>query len=289
MGRYAPPHPALPPLTVTRSDPDAVALSATSAIAHGSAALDAVSDVAVRYEGQWSFGMDLIQPDLVDGGYRGASEERLLLREQLSAQAYTGPKGRKHVVRRAAPHAQGSVAVWRNGVPDATSDGRAAAALVADNYALFLLGPMLLLRGWAAGRTLVMERAPPERLVLDGAEYYCDCVRVSVVPGMGLSGADRLQLFIDRGERLMRRVRFTLEGLTSTQGAVAQVDTFDHLMMGGVRWPTRFHEQLQRPADKSVHDWRMTGLDLNRGMTAAELSGPALGGAAAEPARPLAG
>ena len=104
---------------------------------------------------------------------------------------------------------------------------------------------------------------------------------------MGLSAGDRMQLFIDRGEHLMRRVRFTLDGLASTQGAVAQVDTSDHVAIGGVRWPTRFHEQLQRPVDKSVHDWRMTGLDLNRGMTEAALDGPTLGGAAAMPARML--
>ena len=265
-----------------------MALLPNSAAAHGACTLNAVSDIAVRYEGHWSFGMNAIQPDLVDSDYRGSSEERLLLRGQLSVQAYTGPKGRKQVVRRTASQVEGSVAVSKDGVPDTNPDRRAAAALVSDNCALFLLGPMLLLRHWAADRTLLMEVVAPEWIALDGVEHDCDCVRVSVVPAW-VVGRRPAQLFIDRENRLMPRVRFTLEGLASTQGAVAQVDTFDHLTLGGVRWPTRFHEQLQRPADKSVHDCRLTGLDLNRGIGVAELDGPTLRGAAAMPASKLAG
>ena len=71
----------------------------------------------------------------------------------------------------------------------------------------------------------------------------------------------------------MRRVRFTLGGLESTRGAVAEVDTFDRITLLGVRWPTRFHERLLRPLPLHVHDWRLRGLDLNRGLKSADISG----------------
>ena len=69
--------------------------------------------------------------------------------------------------------------------------------------------------------------------------------------------------------------------------AVAEVDTFDHAALHGVRWPTRFHERLLRPLPLTVHDWRLTGLDVNRGLEIAEVDGAAFAGKAAAPAAPL--
>ena len=91
-----------------------------------------------------------------------------------------------------------------------------------------------------------------------------------------------------RWHRLMRRVRFSLDGLTSTQGAIAEVETFDHVSLHGVRWPTRFYERLLRPLPLPVHDWRLTGLDVNRGMVAADVAAAAFVGRAAAPAKTLA-
>ena len=96
-----------------------------------------------------------------------------------------------------------------------------------------------------------------------------------------------MALFIDGDERLMRRVRFTLNGLDSTQGAVAEVDCWDHRTIQGVRWPSRFHERLLRPLPLPVHDWALEGLDLNRGLTPADISGAELSPAAAAPAAAL--
>lgn len=134
---------------------------------------------------------------------------------------------------------------------------------------------------------MVMERAGVEYIMLDGRAHECDVLRVRMAPGLGFSGSDRLALFIDRAERLMRRVRFSLDGLDSTRGAVAEVDTFDHAALHGVRWPTRFHERLLRPLPLTVHDWRLTGLDVNRGLGRAEVSGPAFEGRAAAAAAGL--
>ena len=78
--------------------------------------------------------------------------------------------------------------------------------------------------------------------MVDGRRHGCDVLRVRIAPGLGFSESDRLALFIDREEGLMRRVRFTLNGLDSTRGAVAEVDASGHVALRVVRWPTRFHE-----------------------------------------------
>ena len=116
------------------------------------------------------------------------------------------------------------------------------------------VGPALL-SGRGAGRALVMELAAPERIAVFGRATDCDVLRLRLTPGLGLSPADDADIYIARDDRLMRRVRFTLNGLDATQGAVAEVDTADHIRRHGVAWPTRFHERLIRPAPIPVHDW----------------------------------
>lgn len=278
----------MPPLDMGQMGPEADALLARSAAAHGLQALPGIHDISLRYEGEWPGLIDRLQPTLVDKGFRGGSEERLLLRDCLVAQAHTGPQGRKQVVRRADPAGMGQVRVWFNGEEAADPERRAAAALVADGYGLFLLGPMQLARLRAAGRPLRLAMAGRERVTLDGAIHDCDVLRARVAPGLGFSEAEELALFIDRQDGLTRRIRFSLNGLESTRGAIAEVDLFDHVPRHGLRWPTRFHEHLLRPFPLPVHDWRLTGLEVNRGMTAEELSGPVFLGRAAAPGAPLA-
>ncbi len=272
----------LPPLTAGATSAEAQALLDASAAAHGLAAFQGLRDVSVAYAGEWRGLVDRLQPELVDAGFRGGSEERLLLGSGLIAQSHTGPAGRKQVVRRPGVGAD-SVRVWFNDAESSDPNRRAAAALVTDGYALFLLGPLRLV-----GRAgLLMERLPAETIETADGRFLCDALRMRAAPGLGLAPADDLVLFIDVGTRLMRRVRFTLEGLESTQNAVAEVDVAGHVPRAGVQWPTRFHERLLRPLPIAVHDWRMTGLDLDRGMDEAELVGPSLVGRAAGPATPL--
>ena len=266
---------------------DAQALLAASAAAHGSAALATVQDISVRYAGHWRGLVGTLVPVLADEGFRGGSEERLLLRDRIAAQAYTGPSGRKDVVRQTTAGGQGTVRVWYNGEQTRDAEQRDAAALVADGYSLFLLGPMLLAGQWAADRASILELGSPERITVGGQAYDCDVIRARITPGIGLSDSDDLALFIDRPERLMRRVRFTLNGLDATKGAVADVDAWGHVAVQGVRWPTRFHEQLLRPLPLPVHDWQMEGLDLNRGLTQADVDGDRLSFRAATPAASL--
>ncbi len=277
----------LPPLQGGGASSEAQALLAASAAAHGLPALASVHDISVRYAGHWRGLVGILVPVLVDSGFRGTSEERLLLPDRLMAQSYTGPSGHKEVVRRTAADSQGEVRAWFNGQDSHDEAQRDAAALVADGYSLFLLGPMLLAGQWGADRSLTMQLSTPETITVGGQEYACDVLRVDMAPGIGLSGGDELALFIDRGERLMRRVRFTLNGLGVTQGAVAEVDTWAHVTLQGVRWPTRFHEHLRRPLSIPVHDWQMEGLDLNRGLLPADLTSPVLAGRALRPADAL--
>ena len=280
----------LPPLTAASTSPDAQALLDQAAAAHGMAALAAIRDISLSYAGAWHALVNRLQPDLVDAGFRGRSEERLLLRDPagvLVAQSYTGPNGSKYVVRQMASGGPGSVRVYYNGAPEHDSGKLAAAALVADGYSLFLLGPMLLAGPWAADRNMVMQVAPPEPVEQDGQRHDCDVLKVRLSPGLGLSESDELALFIDRDARLMRKIRFTLNGLDATRGAIAEVDTLGHFALHGVRWPARFHEALLRPLPLAVHDWRMTGLDVDRGLTQAELGGPAFSGRATAAAAPL--
>jgi hypothetical protein len=278
---------ALPEITVSATTPEAQAMLEASAAAHGLASFQAVADLSVSYAGEWPPLIDRLQPALVDRGFRARSEERLLLREGLVAQSHAGPAGRKQVIRQSVPGAQGNVRVWFNGEEAHDEERRAAAALVADGYALFLLGPMLLVGGRANSRTSAVERAGVERISVDGRRWTCDILQARVTPGLGFSSSERLALWVDREEGLMRRLRFSLEGLASTRGAVAEVDASDHIMRYGVRWPTRFHERLLRPFPLPVHDWRLTGLDLNRGLQRDDLDGPAFRGQAIRPAAAL--
>jgi hypothetical protein len=264
------------PLTVQPTDAPGASSGAQrlmeSAQAHGLDAYRQLRDINVGYDGQWRPLIDRIQPVVVDKGFRGSSQERLLPAAGVVAQAYTGPSGRKHVVWSRGP---GDVGVWFNGTPSTDAGPLAAAALVADCYGLFLLGPL-----WLASRGQGAQLDGTQRV--DGR--LCDVVQVWLRPGFGRAALDRVTAYIDRADGTTRRVRFTLEGYANTQGAVAEVDTFDHERRFGVLWPRRSYERVVHPLRLPAHDWHLTGLDVNRGYGIEALRGPIFTGAAATPA-----
>ncbi len=271
----------LPLIAAPPADGNARRRLAESAEAHGLAAYRQLNDINISYDGQWRPLINRVQPEIVDAGFRGRSQERLMPKLGLTAQAYTGASGSKAVVWRRLPGAAGAagdVAVWFNGVRNTNDAADRAAALVAEGYNLFLLGPL-----WLADRELPLRLAGTE--TVDGRS--CDVLEAWLSPGLGRSASDRIALFIDRSDSLMRRVRFTLEGFAGTQGAVAEVDTFEHSRRFGVVWPMRSYERVLHPIALPAHDWHVTGLDVNRGYGPQDVLGPQLAGAAAAPAQPL--
>jgi hypothetical protein len=277
----------LPPGSAASSDQEAFALLHDSARAHGLAAYTRINDLNVRYAGHWRRLVGILQPVLTDSGFRGGSEERLLLHDGIIAQSHLGPKGHKQVVRTHASNDGGSVQVWFNGEQAQDRDRMDAAALVAEAYSLFLMGPMLLVVNENPRRVMQPALAGTAEVRQARHSYPCDVLRLSVSPGLGNSDSDQLAIYIDRETRLMRRVRMTINGLESTRGALVDIDTFEHRSLHGILWPTAFHERLLRPAPLDVHEWRLTGLDVDRGESRAEISGPAFAGKAVPPARPL--
>lgn len=259
----------------TGEQAEARALLLESAKAHGLDAWQSIRDISVSYVGEWSGLVSKLQPTLIDADFRQGSQERLMLGEpSIIAQRHNGAGGDKQVIRMAT-----GVTVFYNGTSTADAGKKAAAALVADGYRMFLTGPFYFLSG-----NLHLEMGEPGEV--DGRE----CLALIAVrrPGHGLSTEDSYLLYIDREEKLLRRVRFSMEGLDSTRGAIAEVDFFDHQKIAGVLWPTRFHERLKKPIPNlPVHDWHLTGLDINRGMQAAEISGIVFSGRALAPATAL--
>jgi len=263
------------------NDPAASARLEQSAQAHGLAAFRRLRDINISYDGQWRPLIDRVQPEVVDAGFRGASQERLLPAAGILAQAYTGPRGRKQVhwrSPRGAGGGSGAAKVWFNGTASSDPVALAAAALVAESYHLFLLGPL-----WLAGRGLAVQGAGTERV--DGR--LCDVVNVALVPGLGFSAQDRVAVCIDQADAVTRRVRFTLEGSAKTRGAVAETDTYEHQRRHGVLWPMRSFERVVHPIALPAHDWHITGLDVDRGYGPEALDGATFSGAAAAPAKPV--
>jgi hypothetical protein len=258
-----------------------------SAQAHGLAAYRSLTDINISYGGQWRPLINRIQPEVVDAGFRGPSQERLMPKLGINAQAYTGPLGNKQVWWRqrsqmAEGAALGEVAVWFNGKASSDPKQLTAAAVVAECYRLFLLGPLLF------ADQLASKNLPTQ---LDGTARVdgrlCDVVQVWLRPGLGQVAQDRVALYIDRADSVTRRLLFTLEGFAGTRGAVAETDTFDHQMRHGVLWPMRSYERVAHPLNLPAHDWFVTGLDVNRGYSADALQGPQFSGLAARPAQPV--
>lgn len=242
---------------ITTSEPEALALVTASQKAHGSAAFERIRDLSVRYEGKWAAIGPRFQPVLVDSKFRGASEERIILSPRIIAQSHTGPGGVKKVLRE-----PGQIAIAYNGTVSQDAESKQAAALVADAYALFLLGPFYFQQ---TGTVFAMNG---ESLV---DEALCDEVLAVLRPGIGRAKEDRVILHIDRHSKRLRRVRLTLNGLDSTRGAEVDVTFRDFKSIDGVLWPTDFDERIRSPFKLHVHHWNLRSLESNRGLNARDL------------------
>lgn len=266
--------PKIPTHEISKSHPKAAALLTESQRAHGANAFAKIRDVNVRYDGRWALIGPRFQPVLADTRFRRSSEERLLVAPRVIAQEHQGPAGAKSVVRR-----PGKVIVNYNGALATDEETRRAAAVVADAYTMFLLGPFYFNR---PGVVL----ATNGKGLVDKA--MCDQVLAVLRPGFGTAEEDRVVLSIDCDTKQLRRVRMTLNGLESTQGAEIDVTFRDHRKIDGVLWPTDFDERIRVPFDLHAHHWRMLGLDTNRRYLASDLAPSGFRNRAARPATSLA-
>jgi hypothetical protein len=258
-------------------EPAALALLDASQRAHGKEAFAAIRDLNVSYDGKWFPLVTRLQPVLTDITFRKSSEERTLFAEGVVAQTHTGEAGKKNVLRENAA-AGATASVWYNGNPESNQEKVDAAHLVVEAYQLFLY-PAFYVQ-----RASVIELAGSDNI--NGRD--CDLLLAVLRPGIGRSREDRVVLYIDRQDKLVRRVRLTLEGLASTQGAVVDVDHGKFVEIAGVKWPTHFYEALVRPfPGLPAHDFSLTGLDVNRGLAKTDFVNGAFSERAVKPAARL--
>ncbi len=242
----------------SQSQPEALALLDQSQKAHGKAAFDSLQDISVSYTGTWFDLITKIQPAITDTAYRQTSQERMLMKQGLIAQIHSGPGGDKTVVE-----TNRQVAIWYNGQPYTKADQMAASHLVLHAYQLFLYPAFYVQRASVlelAGSSVVNNRD-------------CDNLLAVLRPGIGNAVEDRVLLCIDRQDKLVRRVWLTLEGSEPSKGAVVSVVHDKFVEVGGVKWPTHFYETVVRPfAGLPAHDFSLSGIDLNRGLSIADFS-----------------
>lgn len=264
---------SLPQPKAEQSTDDGRALLAASAHAHGWDRYRQLNDINLRHEGKWFDLVSRLQPVLVDRDYRVIAEERILVGRRESAMSYSGGRGPKYSYRNPE-----ELELYYHGNPESDTQKRNAAALVLDAYRLFLLGPLYLTE-----HNAIVERAGED--TVDGQPV--DLLLARLRPGFGFSPEDRVLAYIGREDRLVKRIRFSIEGLASTRGAVIEVDYFGYIERDGVKFPTRWIERVKRPVPVSAREWWMTGLDLDRGYDRDAIRGSQLSGVAARPADPL--
>lgn len=243
-----------------------------SVAAHGGNLFADVSDLSVAYEGEWGFFAPKVQPLVADPKYRKTSQERYLFPDGVVLQKHEGPAGAKIVLRD-----RDSITVAYDDSVIDDEKREKASALVADVYVMLSTGPSFFVRDGVE-----LMSSPPE--TLEGRAYDVAIARLR--PGFGFSDEDRAKIWIDPETRLLHRVQFTLEGFPSTQGAEVDVIFTEHREIDGYVWPTSFVERIREPFDVFAHRWRLVGLDVNRGLTRADIE-LEWSEKAAEPARRL--
>jgi hypothetical protein len=277
------------------SQPEAIALLEQAQQAHGKAAFMALKDINVSYTGTWFTAITKIQPEITDVAFRQTSEERMLMADGLIAQIHSGPGGQKTVVEDSKDKVEGQnngldiglnngnyngkLSIWYNQVPHTGAAQMAASHIVLHAYQLFLY-PAFYVQ-----RASLLELAGSD--VINGRP--CDRLLAVLRPGIGNSPEDRVQLCIDRQDKRVRSTWLTLEGSEPSKGAVVSVAYDKFVEVGGVVWPAHFYETVVRPlAGLPAHDFSLSGIDVNRGLTRADFVDGKFLGKAAEPAVALA-
>lgn len=236
--------------------------------AHGGDIRDYPGDINLATDGRWYSLIQRIQPVVSDAAFRVTSEERYRPRDGIYAVRHRGPAGSKVVLR-----TRSGVTVHYNGVAvDAGDERRRATAMTNDAFHLFHFGP-----SFVKHRATSMIRLPDTR---EGGRAYRR-ILATLRPGFGESDADQVVLWIDAGTSRLYRVHMTLEGFETTRGAHVDTTFLAYHQVGPFLLPSRFSERVRGPLRVMAHEWHVTGVDLDRGWTNAEVSGPDFSGRAA--------
>jgi hypothetical protein len=240
---------------------------------HGGDAINELNDVNVGITGKWKKLITKIQPLVTDFKYRVDSQERILPKEFAYAALYTGPSGNKKVVRTSS-----SLNVFYNKVPSLDAEVLSSTALTADAFFTFLLGP-LALHKWQDAFTRIEDKFEL------GNNYYR--IHLAREPGFGFSKADEVVLWIDAVTLRTAKIQITLEGHSTTKGAHVQVDYLDYVQVGKYLFPSDFYEKVNAPIAIGAHAWRLTGLDINRGLSLKDIDDIEYSSKAEKPAMTL--
>ena len=251
-----------------------------SADAHGATAWATLQDVNLEVDG-----LEALTNGLT-GGLAGRAQARWLptagvmaLRSANAANATDASDSAHRLTlwRRWGPDP--AQRAWRDAVPLTDPATLAAAAHQADLLRLLWLGPVAV-----ADHPGVLNWAEPE--TLDGRR--CDHLYLTGMPGPDGEAPSRLSLFIDRDRGWLRRLRLSVDDRI-VAGGMLQIDLAEQHRRHGVLWPLSCRVTRPQAALRAAPAaWRLTGLDVNRGVQPDQIAGPAWSGLAAAPARPLA-
>ncbi|WP_231372029.1 MULTISPECIES: hypothetical protein [unclassified Thioalkalivibrio] len=238
--------------------------------AHGGDLREDPRDFNMATDGEWGRMIQRIQPLVADTGFRGRSEERYRPADSLYVREYTGPEGVKHVFRH-----EGTISVYYNGEFETDPDRVAATAMTIDAGELFHFGP-----SFVKHRATDLQRLPDRRE--DGVDYHR--VLATIEPGFGFAERDEVVMWIHPETDRLYRVHITLEGFERTQGAHVDTTFLEYEEVGPYVLPSRFEERVRGPLRLHVHDWWVTGRDMDRGWDIEDVRGPGFSGAAEPPA-----
>lgn len=252
-------------------NPDGDAVLALALTAHGGDSPNRLKDISVGLSGDWKWLIKRIQPLVTDFSYRVDSEERLIVDQGIYAASYRGPNGTKKVVRTPT-----SIRVFYNGKETFDPDVLQSSAMTADGFFHFLLGPFAFMQPGNQFTRLADER---ER----GRNYFR--IHAQRQPGFGTAASDEVILWVDANSHLLYRMEITLEGYRTTQGAHVDVTFLEYDDTTGYLLPVEFHERVRAPIAIDAHSWRLTGLDVNRGLSLESVDGPAWQGVAVKAAK----
>jgi hypothetical protein len=170
------------------------------------------------------------------------------------------------------------ITVYYNGLRETDPVKLRATALTNDAFRLFHFGP-----GFVKARASAMRRLADANE--SGVRYRR--LLATLQPGFGESKTDQVVLWIDASTSRLFRVHMTLNGFETTQGAHVDTTFLAYRQVGAFLLPTRFVERVRGPIRIDAHEWHTTGIDLDRGWTREDVSGPAFGGRAATAATPI--